>query len=106
MIGYALDGFPMYANLDKEGKEASNLDQCRGVYDEEVRGYHYRVADAGSNSFINCFKGESGCKFEGDGDGQMCDATATGDRSVPPPDGRPRDGMEGAPPDFEELPIN
>ncbi|MEM7591387.1 MAG: YHYH protein [Cyanobacteria bacterium P01_A01_bin.83] len=78
MIGYALDGFPMYAHLDREGKEATNLDQCGGIYDE-VRGYHYRVADAGSNSFINCFKGESGCKFEGDGDGQLCNATATRD---------------------------
>ena len=88
MIGYALDGFPMYANLDKEGKEAENLDQCRGVYDE-VRGYHYRVADAGSNSFIDCFQGEHGCKFEGDGDGQLCDATATRDRPALPPNGRP-----------------
>lgn len=100
MIGYALDGFPLYANLDKEGTEASNLDQCRGVYDE-VRGYHYRVVEAGSNSFINCFKGESGCKFEGDGDGQMCDATAIRDHPVPPLNRRPGDGMEGTPPDFE-----
>ena len=87
LIGYALDGFPMYAHLDKEGNEASNLDRCGGVYDE-VRGYHYRVADAGSNSLIDCFKGESGCKFEGDGDGQLCDATAIRDRPTPPPNGR------------------
>lgn len=105
MIGYALDGFPLYANLDTEGNEASNLDQCRGVYDE-VRGYHYRVAEAGSNSFIDCFKGESGCKFEGDGDGQLCDATAIRDpkakrkpnRPAPPP---PRNDRTDTPPDFE-----
>jgi len=102
MIGYALDGFALYANLDRNDKEATELDQCRGVYDE-VRGYHYRVADAGSNSFINCFKGESGCKFEGDGDGKMCDATATRNRSAPPANGRPRGGVR---PDLEELPLN
>ena len=100
MIGYALDGFPMYAHLDQEGKEATNLDECRGVYDE-VRSYHYRVANAGSNSFINCFKGESGCKFEGDGDGQICDATATRDRPAPPQNRRPGDAIEGTPPDLK-----
>ncbi|MBE9045464.1 YHYH protein [Pleurocapsales cyanobacterium LEGE 10410] len=97
MIGYALDGLPLYANLDTEGNEATNLDQCRGVYDE-VRGYHYRVAEAGSNSFIDCFKGESGCKFEGDGDGQLCDATAIRDRPAPPP---PGNGRTNTPPDLE-----
>ncbi|MEL7313408.1 MAG: YHYH protein [Cyanobacteria bacterium J06559_3] len=37
MIGYALDGFPLYALLDKNGEEPTGLDQCRGQYDE-VRG--------------------------------------------------------------------
>ena len=107
MIGYALDGFPLYANQDTEGNEASALDSCRGVYDE-VRGYHYRVADAGSNSFIDCFKGESGCKFEGDGDGQLCDATASDlgsaepfhDRPAPPP---PRNNRTNTLPNKEKA---
>lgn len=100
-IGYALDGFPMYANLDKNGEAAKDLDQCRGQYDE-VRGYHYRVAKAGSNSFIDCFKGEYGCRLEGDGDGQMCDATATEDRRGAPGNDRPN-GTAGTPPGFSEA---
>ena len=31
----------------------SALDYCGGHYDE-IRGYHYHVADAGSNSFFGC----------------------------------------------------
>jgi len=56
MIGYAMDGFGLYAHLDSEGKEPQGLDDCRGHYDE-IRGYHYHVDAAGSNNFINCFSG-------------------------------------------------
>ncbi|MEO0394416.1 MAG: YHYH protein [Cyanobacteria bacterium P01_A01_bin.137] len=98
MIGYALDGFPLYALLDADGEEPSELDQCRGDYDE-TRGYHYHVADAGSNSFINCFQGEYGCKLEGNGDGQLCDAAsaATG-RPANPEDTDPATTPDGPPP--------
>lgn len=109
MIGYALDGFAMYALMNKRGEAPSGLDQCRGEYDE-VRGYHYHVAEAGSNSFIDCFKGEVGCKFEGDGGNQLCDATQTNNRSggqAGPPgggaDGGPPDRAAGAPPGFSEA---
>lgn len=56
MIGYAMDGIALYAYKDATGKEPSELDQCRGHYDE-VRGYHYHVDAAGNNNFINCFSG-------------------------------------------------
>lgn len=61
------------------------------------------MADPGSNSLIDCFSGEIGCKFEGDGAGQICDATATGDR----PGGLDNDGRPGGaadpPPGFSEA---
>jgi hypothetical protein len=56
MIGYALDGHGIYAQLDATGNEPTDLDACRGHYDD-VRGYHYHVAAPGSNSFINCLYG-------------------------------------------------
>ncbi|MBZ0269192.1 YHYH protein, partial [bacterium] len=56
MIGYAMDGYAMFARLDAEGNEAIDLDECRGHVDD-VRGYHYHVADAGTNSFLGCFRG-------------------------------------------------
>lgn len=56
MIGYAMDGYGIYAFLDAGGNEAVDLDDCRGHYDE-VRGYHYHVDYAGNNNFINCLSG-------------------------------------------------
>ena len=56
MIGYAMDGFGLYEQLNSDGHEPQDLDDCRGHYDE-VRGYHYHVDAPGSNNFINCFSG-------------------------------------------------
>ena len=56
MIGYAIDGHGLYAYLDANGDEATDLDECRGHYDA-VRGYHYHVDAAGANNFINCLHG-------------------------------------------------
>jgi hypothetical protein len=56
MIGYALDGYGLYAHLDANGAEATDLDGCRGHYDD-TRGYHYHVDKAGSNNFIDCLRG-------------------------------------------------
>ncbi|WP_373515880.1 YHYH protein [Persicitalea sp.] len=56
MIGYAMDGYGMYGQLDANGKEPTDLDDCREHYDA-TRGYHYHVAAPGSNNFINCLKG-------------------------------------------------
>ena len=55
-IGYAMDGYAMYAQLDANDKEPTDLDDCRGHFDD-TRGYHYHVAAAGTNSFINCLSG-------------------------------------------------
>ncbi len=82
MIGYALDGFPLHTRLKEQSAEESRLDQCRG-HSDETRGYHYHVADPGSNSFIDCFQGEYGCSFERDGEGQTCDATSMNNRRGP-----------------------
>lgn len=56
LIGYAMDGHGIYARLDANGEEPTDLDQCRGHYDE-IRGYHYHVDAAGNNNFLNCLYG-------------------------------------------------
>jgi hypothetical protein len=56
MIGYAMDGHGLYGQLNEDGKEPDDLDDCRGHYDT-TRGYHYHVDAAGNNNFINCFSG-------------------------------------------------
>lgn len=56
MIGYAMDGFGLYEQLDHHNKEPKDLDDCRG-HSDATRGYHYHVDSAGNNNFINCFKG-------------------------------------------------
>ena len=56
MIGYAIDGHGLYAQLDEDGNEPTDLDACRGHYDE-IRGYHYHVAAPGTNSFLGCLYG-------------------------------------------------
>ncbi|MEL7530763.1 MAG: YHYH protein [Bacteroidota bacterium] len=56
MIGYAIDGHGLYALLDEAGNEPTDLDACRGHYDE-IRGYHYHVDAPGTNNFINCLNG-------------------------------------------------
>ncbi len=56
MIGYALDGFGIYANTDANGNEYSDLDAARG-HEDKVRGYHYHVDKAGNNNFIDGLRG-------------------------------------------------
>jgi|GEM_PF-326526 len=74
LVGYALDGVPMFALLDEDGNEPVDLDACRGHYDD-VRGYHYHVNEAGSNMTLGCFSAEIGCVTNGDSD-LTCDASA------------------------------
>ena len=59
LIGDALDGFGIFANLDKDGKEPRNLDECNGHYDD-IRGYHYHASAAGDNSIIGDLRGIAG----------------------------------------------
>lgn len=56
LIGYAMDGYGIYANTDVSGNEAPDLDAARGHYDG-TRGYHYHTDKAGSNNFIDGLKG-------------------------------------------------
>ncbi|MGM8872542.1 YHYH protein [Psychrobacter sp. 2Y5] len=60
MIGYALDGYGLYANTDTnagaESNEYTDLDAARG-HEDSVRGYHYHVDKAGNNNFINGLRG-------------------------------------------------
>ncbi len=56
MIGYALDGYGIYANTGTDGTEYTNLDAARG-HEDSVRGYHYHVDKAGNNNFIDGLRG-------------------------------------------------
>ncbi|MCB4797756.1 YHYH protein [Neotamlana laminarinivorans] len=56
LIGYAMDGHGIYARVDEIGNEPTDLDECKGHYDD-IRGYHYHVDNAGNNNFIDCLKG-------------------------------------------------
>ena len=65
VIGFALDGFPIYGDRDIKGKQltAKNLDQCNGIYSatpEFPKGiYHYvLLPTADARSSIACFHGE------------------------------------------------
>ena len=65
IIGFALDGFPIYGDRDNKGKQitAKNLDQCNGVISatpEFPKGiYHYvLLGTADARSSIACFHGE------------------------------------------------
>ncbi len=59
LLGYALDGFGIYALLDKEGKEPENLDQCGGHIIANI-GYHYHAGIPGGNQVIGCLNGATG----------------------------------------------
>ena len=65
IIGFALDGFPIYGDRDAKGKKvtAKNLDKCNGVTSatpEFPKGiYHYvLLGTADARSSIACFHGE------------------------------------------------
>jgi hypothetical protein len=56
LIGYARDGYGIYAMSASGGTEPTDLDACRG-HSDAARGYHYHSASAGENMFIGCFMG-------------------------------------------------
>ncbi len=56
MIGYAIDGFAIYALLDKNQEPPKDLDACGG-HEDDVRGYHYHVGTPGGNQIITCLHG-------------------------------------------------
>ena len=59
LIGYALDGYGIYAMLNSTGEEDYDLDECRG-HSDDTRGYHYHAASAAENMFIGCYSGAQG----------------------------------------------
>ena len=59
LLGYALDGYGIYAMLNSSGEEDYDLDECRG-HTDDTRGYHYHSASAEENMFIGCFQGAQG----------------------------------------------
>lgn len=59
MLGYAIDGFGMYALLDKNGDQPMDLDECGG-HSDAIRGYHYHVGEPGGNQIIGCLHGLPG----------------------------------------------
>lgn len=58
LMAYAMDGYAIYGQLDADGNEHTDLDECRGATDD-VRGYHYHAASAWENTFIGCFSGQT-----------------------------------------------
>jgi len=58
-IGYAIDGFAIFALLDKNKKEPTDLDECGG-HSDEIRGYHYHAGAPGGNQIIKCLHGNPG----------------------------------------------
>ena len=88
LIGYAADGYGIYAMKDVAGNEATNLDECRGMTDE-VRGYHYRAASPSENLFIGCLHGESVRPAGGPPGG------GPGGAGGPPPGGAPPPADKG-----------
>ncbi len=80
-IGIALDGYPLLARLNLDGKEPEDLDMCRG-HDLEGIGYHYHVDEPGSNAILPCHTGQTGCAIS-DPDAK-CDASADAQRGPPP----------------------
>ena len=58
LIGYAADGYAIYALKDAKGNKPESLDECRGTSDA-VRGYHYRAASPSENMMIGCLHGET-----------------------------------------------
>lgn len=62
-IGFAKDGFPIYASKDQDGTLPSDLDDCQGHssatadYPDGV--YHYHVSNSNAPNLPDCLKGVS-----------------------------------------------
>ncbi|WP_165814661.1 YHYH protein [Labrenzia sp. 011] len=77
MIGLALDGYGIFAQLNRDGSEPAGLDECRG-HEEPGLGYHYHADAAGSNLIIGCLKAQHGCTL--DDPDKSCDASVRPER--------------------------
>ena len=63
MIGLAMDGVPIFARLNDEGVESSDLDRCGGHVAGEIP-YHYHAAAPGKNAILGCHVAETGCSLD------------------------------------------
>lgn len=72
MIGLAMDGYGIFTQIDQDGTEPDDLDQCRG-HEVAGIGYHYHANAVGANQIIGCLKAQHGCSL--DDPDQSCDAT-------------------------------
>ena len=59
LLGYAIDGFGIYALLDENKNQPTDLDDCGG-HEDSIRGYHYHAGEPGGNQVIKCLHGISG----------------------------------------------
>ncbi|GMF20117.1 unnamed protein product [Phytophthora lilii] len=58
IVGYALDGFPVYGYYDENGKLPNDLDECHGrIRQNGQYGYHLVPDDASASPFMPCLKG-------------------------------------------------
>lgn len=96
MIGYALDGFGIYAQLDEEGQAPIGLDAVSGHYDE-IRGYHYHVRSAGENQIISAFHGVPGSMQVGDKAPQAEPEHGAKGNGPPPAGGKGKGKGKGGP---------
>ena len=61
LIGYAIDGFPIYGSLETEGTEPTDLDACRGHvgptadYPDGI--YHYHISRTAVPNILPCTSG-------------------------------------------------
>jgi hypothetical protein len=56
LVGFMIDGVPIYGNQDQRGLPPTNLDECNGHIDPEIKHYHYHFTPDFPFS-IKCFKG-------------------------------------------------
>ena len=56
LLGFMLDGIPIYGKQDHGGKVPTNLDGCNGHIDNKQKIYHYHLTST-FPYHVNCFKG-------------------------------------------------
>jgi len=94
LIGYLLDGFPVYGPQDAGGAPTADLDACNGHFGptpEFPAGvYHYHMTETAPYS-IPCYSGEVDAQAMRPGGGMGGGMNST------PPDDRPNGGQMGPP---------
>lgn len=108
LIGYLLDGFPVYGPQDVDGESPEDLDECNGhvgatpEFPEGI--YHYHMTNEAPYS-VNCYMGVVDLSAFGPPDGGQ-GMPPQGSDGMPPqggdaPQGGPPQGGNGSPPEGE-----